>query len=70
MVVLPDVDEVRNPDVGLMVATDVLVLVQVPPIVPSDNVVVSPAHSEVIPVIGDNGLTVTSVVALQPVDNV
>jgi len=57
--------------VELTVAKLVLLLVQVPPVVGSPNVVVFPTHTFVVPVI-DNGraLTVNEVVIPQPVDNV
>ena len=67
---MPAVLLVTKPEEDPIVATVVLLLVQVPPPVPSDSEVVSPAHREVVPVIGDNGLTVTVVTALQPVDKV
>lgn len=52
-----------------MVATLVVVLLQVPPGV-LDKVVVDPGHVVVIPDIGDGGaLTVTVVIVMQPVGN-
>ena len=51
-------------------ATAGLLLVQAPPAVAEESVVVEPEHKAVTPVIGaGNGLTVTVVVAKQPVDN-
>jgi len=68
--VFPAVLLETNPEDEPIVATVVLLLVHVPPPVASDKVVVDPAHSDVVPVIGESGLTVTNVVALQPVDRV
>ena len=48
----------------LMLATAVLLLVQVPPPDASFRVVVPPIQIVVIPVIGDDGFTVTEVVAV------
>jgi hypothetical protein len=54
-----------------MVATAVLLLVQVPPGTASLRVDVVPAHMLVIPVMVEgNGLTVTIVIAKQPEDKV
>jgi hypothetical protein len=50
------------------VATLVLSLVQVPPVVASDNKVEEPGHENLLPVIGaGSGFTVTALVVLQPV---
>ena len=52
----------------LTVATAVLLLLQVPPGVASESVVDNPAQTCGIPVIGSMpGITVTTVVAIQPV---
>ena len=52
-----------------IVAIDVLLLLHVPPVVPSLSVVVVPAHIENTPNITEGTLvTVTFVVARQPVD--
>ena len=60
MVVAPPETPVTTPLVPSMVATDVVVLVQVPPGVASLSVVVEPAQIVVIPVIGAVALTVTT----------
>jgi hypothetical protein len=53
------------------VAIAILLLLQVPPVVPSLNVVVKPTQTDAIPVIAaGTGFTVTTAVCLQPVDNV
>ena len=57
------------PDDEPMVAS-ALSLVHVPPVVASLSDVVKPAHTLVVPRTGDIGLTVTSVVAVHPVDSV
>ncbi len=67
---LPAVLLDTKPEEEPIVATAVLLLVHVPPVVASDNVVVDPAHKDVVPVIGESALTVTKVVALHPVDSV
>jgi hypothetical protein len=54
------------PDVPI-VATPVLLLVHVPPLVVDDRVLVAPAHNEVIPVIvAGSAFTVIDVVLTQP----
>lgn len=59
------------PGPGVMVATERVPLLHVPPGIASDNVVVSPEHIVVTPVIAaGSGLTVTTVVVKQPVGNV
>ena len=66
IVLVPAVDPpVTIPDVPT-VATPVLVLLQVPPPVPSARFVVAPWHTVAVPVIAAIGLTVTTVFALQP----
>lgn len=60
---VPAVMPLTTPRDGSIVATLVVRLLQLPPAVPSDNTVVSPAHTDMIPVIAaGNGLTVTIVV--------
>jgi hypothetical protein len=54
------------PDVPI-VATPVLLLVHVPPLVVDDRVVVAPAHNEVIPdIAAGSAFTVIDVVLTQP----
>ena len=50
----------------LMVATVVLLLLQVPPLSASLSVVVRPVHNAAAPVIGDTGFTVSIFVEKQP----
>ena len=53
------------------VATAALLLLHIPPVGASLNVVVEPSHTLVIPVMDDgSGLTVTSVVVRHPVDSI
>ena len=68
----PDAIPVTAPEVGLITATEVVPLLHVPPAVASVSVVVAvPGHIESVPPIAaGNGLTVTTVVAIQPVGNV
>jgi hypothetical protein len=67
MVAAPTVSPVTMPVNKLTVATVVLLLLHVPPAVASLNIVVSPKHTFVLPVIGaGNGFTVTVVVMKQP----
>ena len=62
---IPDTTPVAEP----IDATDRSLLVQVPPGVPSLNVVVDPAHIFVAPLISvGSGYTVTVAVLIQPVD--
>jgi len=62
---------VTNPDPKTTVATEVLLLLQVPPVVPSVNAVVSPEHTlSVPPIATGSGLTDTVPVMLQPVGKV
>lgn len=66
-VVLPDTMAVSKPEVP-MVATEVVPLVQVPPVNVLVSVVVAPWHKAVEPPIAEGeGNTVTVVVAAQPV---
>lgn len=64
--VLPAVRPVTTPDVMPIPAVPGLLLLQVPPVVASLNVVELPTHTEVIPVIeAGNGFTVIVVVTEQ-----
>ena len=57
--------------VELIVATEVVLLLQVPPAAASPKLVVDPAHTTKVPVIVvGTGLTVMGVVAEQPVASV
>ena len=60
--VTPPDTPVIIPVVSPAVATDIFVLLQVPPAVASLNVVVLPWHIVADPVIGATGLTVTGIV--------
>ena len=65
MVAVPELTPLTMPVLST-VATDIAVLLQAPPDVPSVNVVVDPAHTFKVPVIvpdTGNGLTVTIAVA-------
>jgi hypothetical protein len=64
---LPGPIAVTRPDPDPMVATAVLLLVHVPPLVALVSVVVDPEHSEVSPPIANSGLTVTVCVTRHPV---
>ena len=60
---VPDDTPDTTPDDTSIVAVDVLLLLQVPPVVASLSVVVDPAHTLVVPVIGVvDEFTVTVVV--------
>ena len=63
---VPALIPVATPVVLSIVATVVLVLLQVPPVVASLNVVVLPIHTPGVPVIGARGLTVMVVVVAHP----
>ena len=66
MVAVPAATPDTMPDVP-MVATPVLLLAHVPPLVVDDKVVVEPAHTEVVPVItAGSALTVYTAVPTQP----
>ena len=66
MVAVPAATPVTIPDVPI-VATPVLLLAHVPPLVVEDRVVVDPAHTEVVPVIAaGSAFTVTVAVLLHP----
>ena len=76
MVAEPADTPVTTPE-ALMVATDVLLLLQVPPEVASDSAVVVPVHSVVVPVMmaGVAGAALTIIVRVikaepQPLPNV
>ena len=70
MVVAPDVTPVSTPVSDPIVATAVLELIHVPPLVASLSVVVAPIQAVVVPVIDDGGgFMVNTVVAKQPVGN-
>jgi hypothetical protein len=67
MVAVPAATPVTMPDVPI-VATPVLLLDHVPPLVVDDRVVVAPTHTEAAPVIAaGSALIVIDVVVLQPV---
>jgi hypothetical protein len=54
-----------------MEATEVLLLLQVPPVVTSDNVVDNPVQTEVVPVMAEgSGFTVIGETTEQPLLNV
>ena len=66
--VVPAVTPYTEPVVEPTVPTAVLLLLHVPPAVPSVNVVVKPTHTVIVPVITPgNGFTVTTAVMIQPV---
>jgi len=70
MTEVPDDTPVTTPVVPATVATLVVPLVQVPPVVPSVNVIVDPAQNADAPaMVAGEALTVTTVVAVQPVPN-
>jgi hypothetical protein len=69
MVALPALIPVTKPLTEPIVTTAVLLLLQVPPPVPSLKVALSPEHKEDNPVIGDMGLTLITWVTKQPVVN-
>lgn len=71
MAALPALTPDTTPEVLSTVATAVLALVQVPPEVPLLNGTVEPRHTLVLPEIDvGNALTVTTLAAVQPEDNV
>lgn len=70
MVAVPGEIPVTMPVVKPTVAIVVLLLVHVPPPGASDNAVVNPVHTVLMPAMGDGvGLTVTVIEEEQPVDN-
>src|ERR1700722_15656701 len=67
IIAVPAATPSREPDVRPMVATAVLPLSHVPPVIPSDSVVATPAHRLVAPVIAPGvGLTVRMAVRKPP----
>ena len=67
IVTVPALTPVTEPVTEPTVATDVLLLVQVPPGVGAVNEIEDATQTFVVPVIGSgNGLTVKDVVAIQP----
>ena len=69
MVAVPPPIPERTPEVPI-VATDILLLLQVPPAVASASVIVKPLHTTFGPVMGAGvGLTVMTVLAEQPLGN-
>ena len=65
---MPDDTPVTTPLDEPIVTMPVLPLVHVPPLVASLMVVVKPAHTTAVPVMDEgNGLTVTTIVEIQPV---
>lgn len=71
MVAVPAATPVMSPEVRPAVATPVLLLVQLPPLIASLSVMVVATHSADAPIIAvGEGLTVTVVVVTQPVGNV
>jgi hypothetical protein len=68
MTEVPALTPVTTPEL-FTVATDVVALDQTPPVVASDNVVVEPIQTLVVPVIAatvGNGFIVTDIVSEQP----
>jgi hypothetical protein len=72
MITVPAVTPVTTPDVAFIDAMDVLLLLHVPPVVASANVLVDPTHTLVVPVIGEIEPvpTVIEVNTMQPVESV
>ena len=67
MVVKPGVNVLRIPEVAPIAATDVVLLVHTPPVMPSDKIVELPVQTEVLPVMAvGEGVTVTVFVTVQP----
>ena len=67
MVVLPEETPVTTPEL-LTVATDVLLLLQIPPVATSVSETEEPAHTDPLPVMAPetgNGFTVTDLVATE-----
>ena len=63
---LPEDTPVTTPVADVIVATEVLLLVQLPLPARLFSVVVPPTHTDVVPVIGPRGFTVRNIVAGQP----
>ncbi len=60
---MPAVSPLTTPVEEPMVATDMLLLLQLPPVVASDNVVVLPTHTAAVPVMpAGSGFTVATAV--------
>ena len=71
MTEVPGATPVTRPEPATMVAVAVLLLLHVPPVAPSFRFVVRPTQTTAVPdIAGGNGLTVTTVVAAQPVDKI
>ena len=71
IVVTPVPTPSTTPENSFTVATDVLLLVQVPPVATSLSVTVKPIQSPTLPPnTGPKAFTVTTVVAEQPVGNI
>jgi hypothetical protein len=70
IIVVPADMPLTRPEELPIVATEVLLLLQVPPGVASDSVVVAPRQMLKRPVIGGDELMVTDLIALQPVPSV
>lgn len=66
IVVLPAVTPLTIPPDVLTVATEPSSLLQVPPVVPLDSVVVAPSHTTAVPVFAPNVLMVTVAVVEHP----
>ena len=65
MIAVPAAIAVSRPEVDI-VATAVLLLIHVPPVIISLRVVVAPIHKLGTPVIADTELTVTTIDVLHP----
>ena len=70
IVAVPAATPFTIPEPAPAVATDPLLLLQVPPETASANVTADPTHTGADPVTAANGLTVTTVVLAQPVPSV
>jgi len=71
MIAVPENTPNTDPVVADTLAIDVLLLLQLPPVVASDNVVESPTQTDVLPVItAGTGFTVIGVALMHPVDKV
>ena len=66
MVVVPVVSALMMPEDEPMVATAVLLLLHVPPVVASASVAVAPTQADVGPVIGEKAFTVSTTEVKQP----
>ena len=66
MVVVPPETPVTTPVEAVTVATELLLVVHVPPVVALLNVMLLPWHTEAGPVMGVSRVTVSVVVAVQP----